>query len=94
MTAQTRVSAKGQVVIPKSVRDELGWPPGTRLDVERVGGALTLRAAAHAGGKLTVAEFLARRPKHEGPPLTLEEIEARVERAMTEHYTKEYKTRR
>lgn len=36
-----RVGPKGQVVIPKAIRDELGWEPGSIVDVERDG--LTVR---------------------------------------------------
>jgi AbrB family looped-hinge helix DNA binding protein len=34
MKAATRVTSKGQVVIPKSVRDQLRWASGTQLAVE------------------------------------------------------------
>jgi AbrB family looped-hinge helix DNA binding protein len=34
MRASTTITTKGQVVIPKVVRDKLGWGPGTRLHVE------------------------------------------------------------
>ncbi len=94
MNAETKVSAKGQVVIPKSVRDELDWPAGTRLQVEKVGGAVTLRAVESRRGTLTIEEFIARRPKYEGPPLSLEEIDSRLEKAMAEHFAKEYKIKR
>ena len=43
MTAYTRVSAKGQVVIPKSLRERLAWAPGTPLDVIETADGLTLR---------------------------------------------------
>jgi AbrB family looped-hinge helix DNA binding protein len=33
MTIQTKVSAKGQIVIPKDVRDRLSWDKGTPLEV-------------------------------------------------------------
>jgi AbrB family looped-hinge helix DNA binding protein len=32
--AQTKVTSKGQVVIPKSVRSLLRWRPGTQLNVQ------------------------------------------------------------
>jgi AbrB family looped-hinge helix DNA binding protein len=40
---ETRVSSKGQVVLPKSVRHDLNWPAGTRLNVEQRDGEVVLR---------------------------------------------------
>jgi AbrB family looped-hinge helix DNA binding protein len=48
MTVQTRVSAKGQVVIPKNLRDRLAWIPGTALDVVETAEGLALRRSAPA----------------------------------------------
>ncbi len=31
----TTVSTKGQIVLPKAIRDELGWTAGTRLIAEK-----------------------------------------------------------
>ena len=43
MATATRLTSKGQVVIPKAVRDRLRWVPGTELAVEEVGtGAVRL----------------------------------------------------
>lgn len=94
MTAQTKMSAKGQVVIPKAVREGLNWPPGTQLEVERLGGAVTLRPAAKEQGRLTLEEFIARRPTYEGPPKSLDEIDEAVAAGMSAHFRKEYKIRR
>jgi AbrB family looped-hinge helix DNA binding protein len=94
MTIQTRVSAKGQVVIPKSVRDELDWPVGTPLEVVKVGGAVTLRPIGEKRRRLSLEEFVARRPKYDGPTRSLEEMDGAVAAAMAEHFTAEYKTRR
>ena len=42
-TGATRVTTKGQIVIPKDTRARLGWKPGTRLQVEEAGRSVTLR---------------------------------------------------
>lgn len=38
-----RVGPKGQVVIPKGIRDELGIEPGDEVDVERRGAEAVIR---------------------------------------------------
>jgi AbrB family looped-hinge helix DNA binding protein len=38
-----RVGPKGQVVIPKAIRDQLGIAPGDRVDVERREGEVVIR---------------------------------------------------
>jgi antitoxin PrlF len=43
-----RVGAKGQVVIPKDIRDELGLQPGAEVDFERDGGAVRILPAGAA----------------------------------------------
>jgi AbrB family looped-hinge helix DNA binding protein len=78
MTTQTKISAKGQIVIPKAVREELDWPPGTRLEIQKVGGAVTLQPVAKKRRRLTLEEFERRRPKYEGPPVSLEEMDEAI----------------
>ena len=34
MIGQTRLTSKGQIVLPKPVRDKLRWRPGTQIRVE------------------------------------------------------------
>jgi AbrB family looped-hinge helix DNA binding protein len=40
---KTRLSSKGQVIIPKSVREAHGWESGTEFYVEDTGIGITLR---------------------------------------------------
>ena len=57
-SAATRLTTKGQVVIPKAVRSRLGWKPGARLRVDAVGEVVTLtriNRAATAGWLADVA---------------------------------------
>lgn len=75
MTAQTRLSAKGQVVIPKDVRDRLGWLQGSELEVVETGEGIILRKPRRTG--VSADQALARihaRRRHEGPPLSIEEL--------------------
>ncbi|MGA2737747.1 MAG: AbrB/MazE/SpoVT family DNA-binding domain-containing protein [Bryobacteraceae bacterium] len=39
----TKLSTKGQVILPKTVRDAYGWNPGTEFAVEEVPGGIALR---------------------------------------------------
>lgn len=41
--ATTRLSSKGQVVIPKSVRQAHQWRPGTKFVVEEMSGGILIR---------------------------------------------------
>jgi AbrB family looped-hinge helix DNA binding protein len=65
MKAATRLTSKGQVVIPKLVRKHLGWRPGTRLEVETLPGRAVRLVAAEddpierAFGCLTEGDALA-----------------------------------
>lgn len=44
-----RVGAKGQVVIPKRLRDELALQPGSEVDFEHDGGSVRILPAGAAG---------------------------------------------
>jgi AbrB family looped-hinge helix DNA binding protein len=43
-----RIGAKGQVVIPKQMRDDLGLQPGAEVEFERDGDAVRIVAAGAA----------------------------------------------
>ena len=40
---RVRLSTKGQLVIPKEIRDRQGWKAGTELVFENLGGRVVLR---------------------------------------------------
>jgi len=74
--ATTRLSSKGQVIIPKAVRDRHGWRAGAELEVEDQGDAIVLRAA-RAFPRTTIKQVRGCL-KYGGRPLTLEEMDAAI----------------
>ena len=84
MTAHTRVSAKGQVVIPKSLRERLAWAPGTPLDVIETAEGLTLRRSNPAKQSSFDAALvrLRRISKWNGPRFSDQEEKAAVDEMM------------
>ncbi len=43
----TRLSTKGQIILPKNIRVSRAWGPGTRFTVEETGEGVLLRPAGH-----------------------------------------------
>ncbi|HEX4742847.1 MAG TPA: AbrB/MazE/SpoVT family DNA-binding domain-containing protein [Caulobacteraceae bacterium] len=74
--ATTVVSTKGQVILPKAVRESRGWGPGVRLQViETEDGVLLRQAPAFVATKLDQVFGLLKRDQ---PALTIEEMDAAV----------------
>lgn len=74
----TRVSTKGQVILPKEIRDALKWDAGTKLTVENTKDGVLLKAKPIF--KPTKLEDVIGCAGYAGPPLSLEEMDAAVVR--------------
>ena len=42
---RTRLSTKGQIILPKAIREARAWGPGTEFTVEEAKGVIVLRPA-------------------------------------------------
>jgi len=72
----TRLSSKGQVVLPKSIRDSHHWRAGTEFIVESAGDGVILRpVSVLAPGCL---DDVAGRLACAGRPKTVEEMDAAI----------------
>ena len=91
MNAQTRMSAKGQIVIPKAVRDRLRWKEGADLEVVERSDGVLLRSPPRPRERITIEQFMKRVQPHKGPALSLEQMDAAVAKGIAERFTKEYK---
>jgi AbrB family looped-hinge helix DNA binding protein len=72
----TVVSTKGQVILPKSIRDQRHWAPGTRLTVEDTPEGVLLKATPLFAQTAISSVFGSLR--HDGPALTLEDMDNAV----------------
>ena len=72
----TTVSTKGQVILPKAVRDERAWNAGTRLVVERTREGVLLREEARF--PRTRLEDVVGLLSGPGPVLTIEQMDEAV----------------
>jgi AbrB family looped-hinge helix DNA binding protein len=92
MNMQTRISSKGQIVIPKAVRSAMKLPVGAEFVVIQQHDDILLRRERRKEG-LSIDEAAAQlkiisapfRPKI---PFSIEEISSVSEEALREHYAK------
>jgi len=73
-----RLSTKGQLVVPKEIRERHGWSAGSELMFEDLGDKVILREAR--GVPETRLEDLIGCTGYRGPARTLEEMEAGIAR--------------
>ena len=80
----TRVSSKGQVIIPSSIRKNLRWHTGQELVVVKVKGGVLLKPKnPFPPSQLEeVAGCLA----YSGPPITVEEMDEAIGKGLSEAY--------
>ena len=81
---RTTVSTKGQVVLPKALRDRHGWGPGTRLVVEDTPQGVVLRPERLFPE--TRIEDIYGMLKWDGPPVSIEDMDAAVLEAVAADY--------
>jgi AbrB family looped-hinge helix DNA binding protein len=71
-----RLSTKGQLVIPKEIRERHGWDPGVELEIEDREDHVIVRPAGDVPE--TSLDDLVGCAGYEGPPRSLEEMEAGI----------------
>lgn len=81
---KTIVSTKGQVILPKVIRDQRRWDAGTRLVVEDTPEGVLLKPEA-LFPPTTVDEVFGML-KYEGPPIPVEEMHEGVLREARRRY--------
>ena len=80
MHSTTVLSEKGQVVLPKAMRDALRWVAGTRLAVQDTPNGLLLSAAAPA--KTRDARSVAGCTGYRGPVVSVDAMNDAIRKGM------------
>jgi len=78
----TRLSTKGQLIIPKEIRERHGWRPGSQIEVEDHRDVVVLRPAR--GVPRVKLEDLVGCTGYEGPRLSLADMEEAIARGARE----------
>ncbi len=78
----SRLSTKGQLIIPKQVRDRHGWRSGTELEIEDGDECVVLRLADAAPD--TTLDELFGCTGYQGPRRSLEDMEAAIVKGARE----------
>ncbi len=78
--ATTRVSRKGQVIIPKQIREARRWTPGTQLEVRETAEGVLLTQLAAAAKRPVRQGVVAIRERvgYRGTTKSIEEMDAAV----------------
>lgn len=78
----TRLSTKGQLIIPKEIRDRYGWEPGVELEIEDRGDHVVVRRVESLPE--TRLEDLVGCAGYRGPRRSLEEMEEAIAKGARE----------
>ncbi|WP_157217388.1 AbrB/MazE/SpoVT family DNA-binding domain-containing protein [Flavisphingomonas formosensis] len=74
----TIISTKGQVILPKAIRDLRHWTPGTKLTVEDTPDGVLLKASPLFPPSDVETMFGSMR--HDGPALSIDEMNEAIAR--------------
>jgi AbrB family looped-hinge helix DNA binding protein len=89
---QAHVSSKGQIVIPKTLRDAKGLGVGSVLEVVDHPEGILLKTQPKK--KYTLDDLLNVLPPYKGPPITDEMMQERMDEAMRERWARKEKNSR
>jgi AbrB family looped-hinge helix DNA binding protein len=84
MNAQTKLSTKGQMVVPAELREALGFKPGDVLNARKEGEKLIVERAKppKKGGFFD----LYKPPAYKGPPISVEDMDQAIGDAVMARY--------
>lgn len=80
----SRLSTKGQLILPKEIRDSHAWGPGTEFTIEEVKEGILLRPSRRF--PRTTLDKVVGTLKYKGKPATLAEMDAAIGREVARRH--------
>ncbi len=84
-----KFSTKGQLVVPKDLREAYGWAPGVAVELIDEGDGVKLKPAKLQ--KRYTIDDLYGITGYSGPPKTLEDMQRGIDEAMAERWARKSK---
>jgi AbrB family looped-hinge helix DNA binding protein len=81
MNVRAKFSSKGQIVVPKELRNRLGFVEGTEVVFSETNDGLLIKPIPARNSKfppITFEEFKSRRVKWTGTPVTVEDMDKAI----------------
>ena len=82
----TKLSSKGQIVLPSAMRHARQWKPGMTLTLEETSEGILLKAAKPF--PVTKIEDVFACLKYKGPPITIDAMNVAIEEEMQKRWLK------
>lgn len=77
----TKLSSKGQIILPKSVRDAYRWAPGTEFSVENVEDGVLLKPL-HPFSQTRLEDVAGCLSRRRAKPRSIEEMDASIAKSV------------
>lgn len=89
MNVRAKISSKGQLVLPKAIRDEFGLAAGSEVDIESAGGKIVLSPIQRKKKtrRVYTLDEVAGMLKYDGPPVSIRDMD----RAVDEMFRREWR---
>jgi AbrB family looped-hinge helix DNA binding protein len=81
-----KFSTKGQLVVPKGLREAYGWAPGVAIEIVDEGDGVKLKPAK-VNKRYTVDDLYGILP-YSGPPKTLEDMQRGIDEAIAARWAR------
>lgn len=79
MNARAKISSKGQLVLPKAVRDQFGLVAGSEVNIESTGSSIVLTPLRRKVRRKYTIDEVAGMLKYDGPPVSIRDMDRAVE---------------